>query len=128
MEILILVGIVWVVYVWANKGSGSQDKPLKPPPAVAPNYRPESATNTRSNGRSRNDESNTQLVERAIRSGVKVRFRYIDQQGELTERSVTPLYLERRHAPGVLCLVAHCHLRGAQRTFVVSRMQRVSIV
>lgn len=48
---------------------------------------------------------------------------YLDADGRLTERRIQPLHVKRRG--GELLLVAHCHLRNAQRTFKLDRIVRL---
>ncbi len=51
-----------------------------------------------------------------------VRMEYLDAGNRRTERLIDPIRV--RHAGGVGTLVAHCHLRGAQRTFKLDRIVR----
>ena len=48
-----------------------------------------------------------------------IRIRYKSVSGE-TERIIRPLYLTERE--GISYLIAHCHLRAAQRTFRIDRI------
>lgn len=127
MEILILIGAGWLIYIFfiknSNQGSSSQhqNEISKTSDSSAPNK------SSRKSNSSYEKESNAVQIQRAIDSGRSLKFRYVDQDGEITERTVTPKYMERRHDAQVQCLVAHCHLRGASRTFVMRRMQNICI-
>jgi len=59
-------------------------------------------------------------IAEALESGGQVRMRYVDARGRESERVVRPL----RVAPqgDSLYLVAHCYLRGEQRTFRLDRV------
>jgi hypothetical protein len=127
MEIIILIGIGWFLYYLLKKNS-NQDSNIRDPNITVytsiNSTRRRSSRNTNTHGEK---ESNAKLIRRAIDSGSDLTFRYIDQDGEITVRTVTPEYMERRHENEVLCLVAHCHLRGASRTFVIRKMQNITI-
>jgi|LauGreDrversion4_2_1035121.scaffolds.fasta_scaffold1275272_1 predicted DNA-binding transcriptional regulator YafY len=121
MEVIIFLGVVWLLYALftsGSKGSGAAPRDGGRARPVASR-----ATSNLSSGA----DSVAALIQRAINAEKALAFRYIDQDGEITHRTVTPNYLEHRHENNVLCLVAYCHLRGASRTFVVRRMQKVSI-
>ena len=125
MEIIFIIGVVWLLYVWFKNDSNAErksgpDRSEPPPKKIAD-------TQSRSGGAPVTGASrtpNAALIQQAIDQNKTLKFRYIDQDGEITHRTVTPDYLERRH--DVLCLVAHCHLRNAERTFVVRKMQHVT--
>ncbi len=51
-----------------------------------------------------------------------VRMTYVDGRGKETIRSIDPIRVRR--TGGELILLAHCHLRGEQRTFKVDRIVR----
>ena len=127
MEILILIGFGWLIYIFFIKSSNQGSSINSQNDIAKASY---SSTRHKSSRRSNSryeKESNAVLIQRAIDSGCLLKFRYVDQDGEITERTVTPLYIERRHDAQVQCLVAHCHLRGASRTFVIRRMQNIYI-
>ncbi len=135
MEFVILIGIAWLVYLWLKKNdtNGAIDPARLHHDRTNQNLNPSkldiAVTHRKfadsSSGRSR--ESTTELIQRAIDSKKSLRFKYIDQDGAITHRTVTPNYLESRHDSETLCLIAYCHLRGASRTFVVRRMRQVSV-
>lgn len=59
-------------------------------------------------------------LEEALEQRKPVRMQYLDARQSRTERVVQPLHIRRTH--GELMLVAHCHLRGEQRTFKLERI------
>ncbi len=135
MEFLVLIGIAWLVFAWLKKKdansaanparvdherSNLSSEPSKPDAQIQNRTFVSSSSHP-------NRETNAALIQRAIDSKKALKFRYVDQDGAITQRTVTPNYLESRHDSETLCLVAYCHLRGASRTFVVRRMQQVSI-
>lgn len=125
MEVIIFLGVVWLLYALftsGSKGNGAvsrDDRELR--------ERARSVASRAASNFSSGADSAAALIRRAIDAEKALVFRYIDQDGEITHRTVTPNYLEHRHDNNVLCLVAYCHLRGASRTFVVRRMRNVSI-
>lgn len=126
MEIIALIGIIWVLYAWIRKdsnpdrtrGPARSDGTLPPVSDVHKRTRVDSPPR-QARG------ANAALIKKAIDQSKSLRFSYVDQDGEITHRTVIPNYLEHRH--DVLCLVAYCHLRNANRTFVVRRMQHLSL-
>ena len=127
MEILILIGVGWLVYIFFLKNSNQDSSSHRQPDHAKASYSSSRHQSSRKSNSSYQKESNAVLIQRAIDSGRSLRFRYIDQDGEITERTVTPEYMERRHDAQIQCLVAHCHLRMASRTFVIRRMQNIRI-
>jgi predicted DNA-binding transcriptional regulator YafY len=127
MEILILIGVGWLVYIFflknSNQGSSSQNLN----DIAKTSYSSDRQKSSRKSNSSYEKEPNAVLIQRAIDSGRPLKFRYVDQDGEITERTVTPEHIERRHDAQVQCLVAHCHLRDASRTFVIRRMQNIRV-
>jgi hypothetical protein len=64
-------------------------------------------------------------LEAAIQAGQTLHLRYASAaRGEITEREITPRHVEWRGDR--LNLVAHCHLRGAERTFRLDRILDVT--
>jgi predicted DNA-binding transcriptional regulator YafY len=127
MEILILIGAGWLFYIFFIKNSNQDSSTQRQNDTVNKTYsrgRRQSSEKPNSNYEK---EPNAVLIQRAIDSGRFLRFRYVDQDGEITDRTVTPEYIERRHDAQVQCLVSHCHLRGASRIFVIRRMQNICI-
>lgn len=59
-------------------------------------------------------------LEEALEQRKPVRMIYLDAQQSRTERVVQPMHVRRTR--GELMLVAHCHLRGKQRTFKIERI------
>ena len=127
MEILILVGVGYLVYILFNKNSNQQSSSQHQNDNANTTFSSTRRQSSRKTNYSYEQDSNIILIQRAINSKRSLKFRYVDQDGEITERTVTPEYMERRHDAQVQCLVAHCHLREASRTFVIRRMQDVSI-
>jgi predicted DNA-binding transcriptional regulator YafY len=123
MEFLVIVGLVWFVYSLLN--SNDTSKPENPNRGSSYGQRPQS-TGGYSAGKS--EESREDAIRRAIASGRQLTFRYVDQQGEITNRTVSPRYLETRHEKDILMLKAYCHLRNEDRSFVVRRMSDVYVV
>jgi 5-methylcytosine-specific restriction endonuclease McrA len=87
-------------------------------------------------------EKKIALLNRALAQQKDIRFRYKKPDGTTTQRTVTPrqlrkLTIEELQAllgkkvkiekEGKLCLFGFCHLRRADRTFAVHRMQRVEL-
>lgn len=127
MEILILIGAGWLIYIFFIKNSNQSSSSQHQNDITKNSYSSSRHKSSRKSNASNEKESNVVLIQRAIDSGSSLKFRYVDQDGEITERTVSPEYIERRHDAQVQCLVAHCHLRGAGRTFVIRRMQNVRI-
>jgi hypothetical protein len=75
-------------------------------------------------------DKNVALIKEAISNKRKIHFKYRDKEKNLTERSVTPLKLFI-HTFGddgeMLCLEGFCHLRNANRTFALFRMNSLTI-
>ncbi len=128
MEIIFLIGVAWLLYAWLKTDSstdqGRRDTGASDTSTSTITERNRKTTNS---GSRTEHEPNAILIQRAIDLKKILEFTYVDMNGEITHRAVTPNYLERRHESNVLCLIAHCHLRGASRTFVVRRMQNVSM-
>jgi predicted DNA-binding transcriptional regulator YafY len=59
----------------------------------------------------------------ALEGGRPVEMEYLDARDQRTKRVIRPLHVKRFN--GELTLVAHCELRGAQRTFKVERIVRM---
>jgi len=59
-------------------------------------------------------------IAEALESSGRVRMRYVDASGGETDRVVRPLRVSEER--GNLYLVAHCYLRGKQRTFRLDRV------
>jgi DNA polymerase III epsilon subunit family exonuclease len=59
-------------------------------------------------------------LEEALEQRKPVRMVYLDARQSRTERVIEPMHVRRTH--GELMLVAHCHLRGEQRTFKIERI------
>ena len=129
MEIIIFLGVIWGIYAWFKSGSDESEKPISRRAIPAKSYPGEKNPTRSSRGDSdlEHSESSLLLIRRAIEKECNLSFQYIDQDGEITVRIVTPQHIERRHEAGILCLVAHCHLRNSIRTFVIHRMNKVSI-
>ena len=66
----------------------------------------------------------TELGE-AIYSGKRMFIRYIDKDGEQTERWITPLQVTG--LADYIYLQAYCHLRKAERSFRLDRIVEVSV-
>jgi DNA polymerase-3 subunit epsilon len=59
-------------------------------------------------------------LEEALEQRKPVMMEYLDAQDHRTQRMIEPISVRRFN--GELTLVAHCHLRAAQRTFKVDRI------
>jgi DNA polymerase III epsilon subunit family exonuclease len=59
-------------------------------------------------------------LEEALEQRKPVMMQYLDARQSRTERVIQPLHIRRSN--GELMLVAHCHLRGEQRTFKLERI------
>ena len=62
-------------------------------------------------------------LEEALEQRKPVQMEYLDARQARTLRIIQPLYIRRSN--GELILVAHCHLRGDQRTFKLDRIVRL---
>lgn len=69
------------------------------------------------------DAATLDLAESALALGEELCLHYRSTEGSTTWRWVTPLRIEWRR--GRLLLVAHCHLRGAERSFRLDRVQAI---
>jgi len=138
MELLILIAIVFLIYLWINRNDSSTRLPTNSDlskntnktgsiqiSAGAPN-----AVYEDSQPKLRQEKKDTTLsiINAAIENGKMLKFEYTDPEGEITNRTVTPITLERRHNRQIYCLNAYCHLRKDARTFVVWRMKRLTLV
>ena len=63
-------------------------------------------------------------LEEALEQRKPVMMEYLDARQSRTNRVIEPLHVRRRN--GQLMLVAHCHLRGEQRTFKLERIVQLS--
>jgi predicted DNA-binding transcriptional regulator YafY len=130
MEFTLIIGFGAIIWLWLSRNSLNKPSASEKSDSTIEQGRVGSAEGENSSDNTKvghRREARESLIESAIREGVRVRFRYLDQDGEITTRTVTPIYLERRHDSKILCLTAFCHLRAANRTFVVHRMQDLEI-
>jgi hypothetical protein len=67
-----------------------------------------------------------ELLEWAIQSNQKIRFRYEDKNGNNSNRTFTPHNFKTIRQ--TLCVEGYCYLRLAKRTFTIKRMQDIKIV
>lgn len=118
MELLILIVIALGAYLFFKERPQSSS-------GSAQNSSRSSATRTSS--RAAVKDYKQKIIDEAIANSLTIFFRYTDQDGVITSRSVTPHHLERRHEGQILCLVAHCHLRNDVRTFVVAKMESIRL-
>lgn len=65
-------------------------------------------------------------LEEALEGGRPVEMEYLDAREMRTKRVIRPLHVKRFN--GDLMLVAHCELRGAQRTFKLERIVQLTRV
>lgn len=65
-------------------------------------------------------------LEEALEGGKPVEMEYLDARDMRTKRIIRPLHVKRFN--GALMLVAHCHLRGEQRTFKLERIVQLTRV
>lgn len=63
-------------------------------------------------------------LEEALERRKPVMMEYLDVNQQRTHRLVEPINVRRQH--GELMLVAHCHLRAAQRTFKIERIVQLT--
>ena len=118
MELLILIVVAFGAYLFLK------DKPRSSSGSAQSSYRSPSG---RTSSRAAVKDYKQKVIDEAIDYSLTISFRYTDQDGVITSRSVTPQYLERRHEGQILCLVAHCHLRNDTRTFVVAKMENIRL-
>jgi DNA polymerase III epsilon subunit family exonuclease len=64
-------------------------------------------------------------IAEALGSHGRVYMRYVDAQGQETERVVRPLYVDEQR--GYLYLVAHCYRADALRTFRLDRVVEMAV-
>ena len=64
-------------------------------------------------------------IAEALGRQARVHMRYVDAQGQETERVVRPLYVDEQR--GYLYLVAHCYRAGALRTFRLDRVLEMAV-
>ena len=118
MELLILIVVALGAYLFfkekSQPSSGSAQSSSRP-------------AGSRTSSRAAIKDYKQKMIDEAVDNSLTIFFRYTDQDGVITSRSVTPHYLERRHEGQVLCLVAHCHLRNDMRTFVVAKMENIRL-
>jgi DNA polymerase III epsilon subunit family exonuclease len=62
-------------------------------------------------------------LEEALEQRKPVQMEYLDARQFRTYRTIQPLHIRRSN--GELILIAHCHLRGDQRTFKLDRIVRL---
>jgi DNA polymerase III epsilon subunit family exonuclease len=60
------------------------------------------------------------IIEEIIRSGKELRVTYVSRDGDLTERTIIPEEIVRRH--DYLYLIGYCYLRKERRTFRLDRI------
>ena len=132
MELLFLLALAWFFYALFKKNSNSETPSNK---VNSKKYIEEKASyaSSKSQGNRYSEheidrESNEELIQHAINSKCDIKFKYVDQDGEITHRSVTPQYIEIRHDNQILCLIGYCHLRNAMRTFIVRKMQKITLI
>jgi len=120
MEVIIIIGVAWLlIHLASKKGASKLSQPSSGYAEKSENY----SSPRRDEYRPKSKRERT-IVD-ALKTGATLHFRYTDQDGVITTRSVKPLNLERRHETKVLCLVAYCHLRNDERTFVVSKIEKL---
>lgn len=120
MEVIIIIGVAWLlIHLASKKGARKLSQPSSSYAAESENY----SSPRRDEYRPKSKRE--RAIVDAVKTGATLHFRYTDQDGVITTRSVKPLHLERRHETKVLCLVAHCHLRNDERTFVVSKIEEL---
>jgi len=120
------------------KTSTSKPPPAKEPdPTTADHVREiigskSSANNKRYTGKG---SPSAKFLEKCIDNDETITFTYIDNDGVITERTVTPERIfwgySNRAGDGTkirTCWVeAHCHMRNASRTFIKDKMSKVSV-
>ena len=98
MEFLIFIGIAWILIAWLNRDSS---EPKSTDKGAEHETNPKSRSSSdreRSNSKSTFDkEPNSIMIQRAIDSKKNLKFRYIDQEGEISYRNVSPINFETRH-------------------------------
>jgi WYL domain/HNH endonuclease len=87
-------------------------------------------------------EKKISVLSEALAQRKDVHFRYKKPDGTVTRRRVTPRHLRKLtiqelqallrrkvkiEKEGKLCLFGYCHLRRANRTFAVHRMQKIEL-
>ena len=65
------------------------------------------------------------LIEEALQSKRRLFIRYVDGRGEASERWITPRQV--RAFDDYIYLVSYCHMRDAERSFRLDRIERMEI-
>lgn len=65
------------------------------------------------------------LIEEALQSKKRLRIRYVDRKGAVSERWITPKQVLALN--DYLYVVAHCHLREEERNFRLDRIEQMEI-
>jgi hypothetical protein len=66
-----------------------------------------------------------EIIQEALDQKQDIVFHYRDNDGDETDRIITPWKWGVLH--GVRCVVGQCHLRNAKRTFLVRRMSAMKL-
>ena len=108
-----------------NSESDQPDKDANPPsrPATNQGHR-SSGTESQSNVTQRGTR---QVLITALATRSAMKFRYVAKNGSQTTRTITPLQLYMTFN-GTECLRGYCHLRNAERHFVIARIADVTLI
>ena len=117
-------------------------EPDPPSPPQTPKDKPIQLRETNGSKSSANNKRymgkgspSAKFLEKCIDNDETISFTYIDNDGVITERTVTPEKIfwgySNRAGDGTkirTCWVkAHCHMRNASRTFIKDKMSKVSV-
>lgn len=115
-------GVLIALLVWRNiRGAKQREEqrartprtePIKAPP-ISPSAR-------RSDGQSADPKQ--RAISACLRNGWDCTIQYVDNDGVVTERKITPI--ERESG---IRLLAFCHLRDEQRHFRIDRMRAITV-
>ncbi len=70
---------------------------------------------------------NETIIKDAIENDWKLAIHYRDRNRNHTSRVISPLELDRNSYDDIVRIKAHCHLRDAERTFLLGRIRDLSI-
>ena len=124
----ILLIIASLLYIWLFDFT---PKPTpKPTPTPTPTPKPKPSNNRSNSSKFTQEDEIILCLERALQKNKNVEIQYTKQNGERTIRTITPIMIEdyegsNGYATGYICVRAYCHLRQANRTFMIHRIDYV---
>ena len=127
MEFLIFIIIVFILYVIENQPAPPTSKPPTSP-RVKPISKPPTSPGVK-------PISDIGKIKQSIDAGEAISFDYIDSDGVITKRSISPhkSYWGNSHRNDPIKTIrtyyieGYCHLRNQNRTFILERMSKIEI-